>query len=87
MPVNAGENPAEKRIWQSQAPFYEIATAVIQSEKGIEVLARRESVEQSPNYFLTATASDSSTPSQWTQVTNFPNPYAGIPMPSHKLLH
>ncbi|MGD0736812.1 MAG: prolyl oligopeptidase family serine peptidase [Terracidiphilus sp.] len=87
MPVNAGENPTEKRIWQSQAPFYELATAVIESPSGVEVLARRESVEQSPNYFLTAPVSDASAPSQWTQVTNFPNPYAGIPMPSHQLLH
>jgi dipeptidyl aminopeptidase/acylaminoacyl peptidase len=87
MPVNAGENPAEKRIWQSQAPFYELAAAVIDSANGVEVLARRESVEQSPNYFITAAASDAAAPNQWTQVTSFPNPYAGIPMPSHQLLH
>jgi dipeptidyl aminopeptidase/acylaminoacyl peptidase len=87
MPVNAGENPTEKRIWQSQAPFYELATAVIESASGVEVLARRESVEQSPNYFITAPFSNGSANPQWTQVTSFPNPYAGIPMPSHQLLH
>jgi dipeptidyl aminopeptidase/acylaminoacyl peptidase len=89
MPLNAGENPAEKRIWQSQAPFFEAASAVIESGAGTQILARRESVEQSPNYFLTAalTAQPASAPSQWTPVTAFPNPYAGLPMPSHQLLH
>jgi dipeptidyl aminopeptidase/acylaminoacyl peptidase len=87
MPVNTGENPTEKRIWQSQAPFYELAAAVIESSKGVEVLARRESVDQSPNYFVATTGSDASSTSQWTQVTSFPNPYAGLPIPSHQLLH
>jgi len=81
MPVNAGENPTEYRIWQSQAPFYELAAAVLETG---EVLARRESAEESPNYFLMPPTSSAG---QWTQVTSFPNPYAGIPMPSHQLLH
>jgi len=90
MPLAAGENPAEKRIWQSRAPFYELGIAVIDSPSGAEVLARRESVEQSPNYFLTGTIGDGqdiNSPSQWTAVTQFANPYAGLPMPSHQLLH
>jgi len=91
MPVTAGENPTEKRIWQSQSPFFEVAGAVVESAAGTEVLARRESVTQSPNYFLTAPLSAQqasvSAPTQWTPVTNFPNPYAGLPMPSHQLLH
>jgi dipeptidyl aminopeptidase/acylaminoacyl peptidase len=89
MPLNAGENPTEKRIWQSQAPFFEVANAVVDSSAGTEVLARRESVEQSPNYFLTAALADhaASASGQWTPVTAFPNPYAGLPMPSHQLLH
>jgi len=92
MPVDAGENPAEKRIWQSQAPFFETGFAVVESGAGAEVLARRESVDQSPNYFLTApmsehATSDVSTPGKWTPVTDFPNPYAGLPMPTHQLLH
>ncbi len=89
MPLNAGENPTEKRIWQSQAPYFEVANSVIESGAGAEILARRESVEQSPNYFLTVPLADhpASAPSQWTPVTGFPNPYAGLPMPSHQLLH
>jgi dipeptidyl aminopeptidase/acylaminoacyl peptidase len=92
MPLNAGEDPAERRIWQSQAPFFEVATSVIESGAGAEILASRESVEQSPNYFLTAPLNDhpatpDSASGQWTPVTAFPNPYAGLPMPSHQLLH
>jgi len=89
MPLNAGENPTEKRIWQSQAPLFEVASAVIQTSAGAEILARRESVEQSPNYFLAVPVADqaASSKTSWTQVTAFPNPYAGLPMPSHQLLH
>jgi dipeptidyl aminopeptidase/acylaminoacyl peptidase len=88
MPVK-GEKPAETRIWQSQPPFFETATAVLPSANGVRILARRESVEQSPNYFLTApipASAQAPSATQWTAVTSFPNPYAGIPMPSHQLL-
>ena len=90
MPLDAGENPSEKRIWQSQSPFFEVANAVVESSAGPEILARRESVMQSPNYFLTIARDPQtsvSAPTQWTPVTNFSNPYAGLPMPSHQLLH
>jgi dipeptidyl aminopeptidase/acylaminoacyl peptidase len=85
MPVNAGENPTEKRIWQSQPPFLEAAAAVVETGTDVEILARRESVEQSPNYFLTVPGAGA--PAQWTAVTSFPNPYAGLPMPTHQMLH
>ncbi|MGD1105661.1 MAG: prolyl oligopeptidase family serine peptidase [Terracidiphilus sp.] len=92
MPLNTGENPTEKRIWQSHAPFFEVASAVIESGAATEILARRESIEQSPNYFLTAPLADpltsaASAPSKWTPITGFPNPYADLQMPSHQLLH
>ena len=88
MPVNGVEDAKETRIWQSQAPFFEVPTAVIASDGGVKILARRESVEKSPNYFLTTIAEgQSAAPTSWTAVTNFPNPYAGLPMPSHQLLH
>ncbi len=82
MPIQGGS--AEKRIWQSQAPYFEVPSAVIQSGDGVEILARRESVERSPNYFLTKIADAAP---QWTAVTSFPDPYAGLPMPTHQLLH
>jgi len=85
MPI--AENATETRLWQSQPPYLETPFAVI-SNSTTEVLARRESVEQSPNYFLASIASDAPTQvKQWTPVTNFPNPYAGLPMPTHQLLH
>jgi dipeptidyl aminopeptidase/acylaminoacyl peptidase len=92
MPIHAGENPAERRIWQSQAPFLETPVAVITNRAGNEVLARRESVEQSPNYFLTGALAESpgsevAPVAHWTAVTSFPNPYAGLPLPTHQLLH
>ena len=83
MPAQGGTD--EKRIWQSQPPYYEVPTAVIETGDAMQVLARRESVEQSPNYFLAGTASQPGT--EWLQVTHFPNPYAGLPMPTHQLLH
>ena len=86
MPVNGGEGAKETRIWQSQAPFFEEPAAVIELGGGVQILARRESVEQSPNYFLTA-VKEGQTSNSWTAVTSFPNPYAGLPMPSHQLLH
>ena len=91
MPAQGGVG-GEKRIWQSQPPYFEVPAAVVSAGNGVEVLARRESVEQSPNYFLTETLSVSSdaeapTVKPWTAVTSFPNPYAGLPMPTHQLLH
>jgi dipeptidyl aminopeptidase/acylaminoacyl peptidase len=89
MPVNGDESAKEIRIWQSQAPYFEVPTAAIPSEGGVRILARRESVEQSPNYFLTAPIqgkADETAATSWVAVTSFPNPYAGLPMPSHQLL-
>jgi len=92
MPVQGGADPTERRIWQSQPPFLETPVAVIKSGAGAEVLARRESVDQSPNYFLTgalagSSSSETAKVAHWTPVTSFPNPYAGLPLPTHQLLH
>jgi dipeptidyl aminopeptidase/acylaminoacyl peptidase len=92
MPIHGSADPAEQKIWQSQPPFLETPIAVINGSAGAEVLARRESVDQSPNYFLTGSLAQnpgSETPAvtHWTAVTSFPNPYAGLPLPTHQLLH
>jgi dipeptidyl aminopeptidase/acylaminoacyl peptidase len=92
MPVNGAENAKETRLWQSKAPFYELPTEVFEAGAGIQILVRRESVEQSPNYFLTAPmqgqpAAEAPASNQWTTVTSFPNPYSALPIPSHQLLH
>ncbi len=92
MPIHAGADPTEQKIWQSQPPFLETPVAVIASSGSAEVLARRESAEQSPNFFLTGALSASpgsevAGVQHWTTVTSFPNPYAGLPLPTHQLLH
>ena len=82
MPIK-GEKPAETRIWQSQPPFFETATAVLPSASGVRILARRESVEQSPNYFLTASIASSTQPQPLHQPNGPPSPAFPTPMPAY----
>jgi dipeptidyl aminopeptidase/acylaminoacyl peptidase len=86
MPVREGA-AGEKHIWQSAPPFFEAPAALLPAGDGVEVLTRRESVEQNPNYFLTHAGSATSTTVAWTPVTAFANPYAGLKMPTHQVLH
>ena len=69
----------EKELWRSAAPYYEVPAAVVDAAKN-EVLVRRESQEQPPNYFLHAADGT------WTQVTAFPNPYGNTPLPKKQIL-
>ena len=69
----------EEELWRSAAPYYEMPAAVIDAAKS-ELLIRRESQEQPPNYFLHDAAG------QWTQVTAFPNPYGNTPLPKKQIL-
>ncbi len=45
------KNKIKKRVWQSQAPFYESAVKILDSEAGT-FITRRESQTDQPNYFL-----------------------------------
>ncbi len=74
-------NGDSKRLWQSVAPYFEIATAVLDRGAGT-VLVRRESQEQSPNYYIQKTAAATA-----EQVTFFPNPYRSGPLPKKQVLH
>jgi dipeptidyl aminopeptidase/acylaminoacyl peptidase len=74
-------NGEEKQLWQSAAPKFEVAAAVLDSRAGT-VLIRRESQEQSPNYYLEKIAASSS-----EQITFFPNPYGTGPLPKKQVLH
>ncbi|MBO6536370.1 MAG: S9 family peptidase [Balneolaceae bacterium] len=40
-----------KELWRSQAPYYEYLVAVL-DEDGDEIITRRESVTEQPNYFM-----------------------------------
>lgn len=69
-----------KKLWQSAPPFYEVAFAVVDASAPT-VLIRRESPEQSPNYFLKDVAKDN-----LAQVTSFPSPYGNAPIPKKTVL-
>jgi dipeptidyl aminopeptidase/acylaminoacyl peptidase len=74
-------NGEAKRIWQSALPYYEIPAAVL-DPRTETILIRRESPEQSPNYFLEKIGAASA-----AQVTFFPNPYGSTPLPKKQVLH
>jgi dipeptidyl aminopeptidase/acylaminoacyl peptidase len=74
-------NGDSKRLWQSAAPYFEIAMAVLDRGAGT-VLVRRESQEQSPNYYIQKTGAVTA-----EQVTFFPNPYGSGPLPKKQVLH
>lgn len=78
--VMAVADGATKRVWQSTAPFYELPAAVLNSATPT-ILIRRESPEQSPNYYVKDLATGG-----LTQATNFPNPYGSAPLPKKQVL-
>ena len=59
---------ATTRLWQSEAPYYEMPVALLDDE-GQRLLTRRESVDEPPNYFLRDL-----TASTLDRITNFPHP-------------
>jgi len=77
--MNASDGDA-KRVWQSAAPFYEIPAAILDAS-GPTLLTRRESQEQSPNFFVQKAGGSAQ------QVTLFPNPYGAAPVPKKQVLH
>jgi len=79
--VMSASNGESKRLWQSTAPNFEIAMDVLDPAAGT-VLVRRESQEQSPNYFIQKIGASSA-----EQVTFFPNPYGTGPLPKKQVLH
>jgi dipeptidyl aminopeptidase/acylaminoacyl peptidase len=79
--VMSAANGDSKRLWESAAPYFEIATAVLDRGAGT-ILIRRESQDQSPNYYIQKIGSASA-----EQVTFFPNPYGTGPLPKKQVLH
>ncbi len=74
-------NADEAQLWQSRAPYFEIVASVLDPTTGT-VLVRRESQEQSPNYYIQKIGAASA-----EQVTFFPNPYGTGPLPKKQVLH
>ena len=62
-------NQETKRLWQSEAPYYEYPVQILDTEDNT-VLTRRESREEPPNYFIRDWKSD-----KLTALTEFPHPY------------
>jgi dipeptidyl aminopeptidase/acylaminoacyl peptidase len=75
IPVTGGP---EKILIRSADPFYDEPVALLPGDK---VLIRRESKTQSPNYFAVSLSGGDP-----VQITSFPSPYAGIAMPTQRLL-
>jgi dipeptidyl aminopeptidase/acylaminoacyl peptidase len=78
--MNAANGEA-KQLWQSSAPNYEVPTAVLDPAAGT-ILVRRESQEQSPNYYIQKIGGAAA-----DQLTFFPNPYGSGPLPKKQVLH
>jgi dipeptidyl aminopeptidase/acylaminoacyl peptidase len=74
-------NGDAKRLWQSAAPYFEIAEDVLDAAAGT-ILLRRESPEQNPNYYIQKMGTSSA-----EQVTFFPNPYGSGALPKKQVLH
>lgn len=62
-------NQETKRLWQSEAPYYEYPVQILDTKENT-VLTRRESREEPPNYFVRDWKSD-----ELTALTEFPHPY------------
>ena len=60
------------RLWRSEAPYYEVPVAILDTDKRL-LVTRRESQKDNPNYFLRDV-----TKKKLTALTKFPNPYASV---------
>jgi dipeptidyl aminopeptidase/acylaminoacyl peptidase len=76
MNLSTGES---KRLWQSAPPYYEIPWDVLSAEP-LAILVRRESLEQSPNFYIWKSTA------ALEQVTAFSNPYGNSPLPKKQIL-
>lgn len=68
-----------KRLWRSEAPYFERPISILNAEKGL-ILTSRESQEEQPNYYirnLNPAPKKGKKPAEpaLTQVTFFPHPY------------
>jgi dipeptidyl aminopeptidase/acylaminoacyl peptidase len=79
--VMSAANGEANQLWQSSAPNYEVPAAVLDPAAGA-ILVRRESQEQSPNYYIQKIGGAAA-----DQVTFFPNPYGSGPLSKKQVLH
>ncbi len=72
-----------KPLFRSTDPFYSDPIALLSDT---QLLVRRESQTESPNFYVATLTGSADAPSL-SKITDFPSPYAGINMPTHQLLH
>ncbi|OUJ73056.1 alpha/beta hydrolase family protein [Hymenobacter crusticola] len=60
------------RWWRSEAPYYEVPVAILDTDKRL-LVTRRESPKENPNYFLRDVNKK-----KITALTKFSNPYAAV---------
>jgi dipeptidyl aminopeptidase/acylaminoacyl peptidase len=85
----------KRRIWQSRPPFYEFASSILNDTDtdsalpsvsqvilplhGLRMLARRETVEEPPQYhILTFTNAEENLIFSYRQISEFPHPYPSL---------
>ncbi len=79
MNATSGES---KRLWQSDAQFFDLPADVLDSASStVNILVRRESQELSPNYYIKSLGKE-----EFKQVTFFPSPYGNAPLPKKRVL-
>lgn len=61
-----------KRLWRSEAPYYEYPVQIIDADK-MQLITSRESVEMPPNYFMRDLKSG-----KMRQLTDFEDPYKAL---------
>jgi dipeptidyl aminopeptidase/acylaminoacyl peptidase len=82
LPITGGP---ETILFRSSDPYFTDPIALLANNK---LLVRRESVTDPPNYFAVALGSPATpAPDDFKQLTKFPNPYAGIKLPTRQLIH
>ena len=80
MPSSGGE---ERILWRSPAGVYAEPVGVLSEN---ELLVRQESESVSPNYFVATYPERSDSNPSLRQVTRLPSPYAGMQLPTKRLL-
>jgi len=73
-------NGDTKKLWHSEKPYYEIPWGIIDTSS-LAILVRRESPQQSPNFYIWR-----SDPKSAVQVTAFPSPYGNATIPTKQVL-
>jgi dipeptidyl aminopeptidase/acylaminoacyl peptidase len=81
--VMSASNGESRRVWQSDAKFFESPMEVLDAPTAT-LLIRRESQEMSPNYFVKVGWKNGV--NELKQVTFLPSPYGDAPLPKKQVL-